>query len=50
MGNIRFNEPQKKKTGFDVVKSSPKNGEQVRMPGGEGRNKTMEKKNPQFKS
>jgi len=31
VGNIRFNAPQKKKTGFDVVESSPKNGEQVRM-------------------
>ena len=39
VGNIRFNEPQKKKTGFDVVESSPKNGEQVRMPGGKRRKK-----------
>jgi len=42
VGNIRFNEPQKKKTGFDVVKSSPKNGEQVHMPG--GKKKEGEKK------
>lgn len=47
VGNIRFNEPQKKKTGFDVLKSSPKNGEQVRMPGGRetrtGKNKNKKK-------
>jgi len=38
VGNIRFRTPEKK-TGFDVVESSPKNGEQVRMPGGKRRKK-----------
>ena len=49
-GEHKVQRTPEKKTGFDVVKSSPKNGGQVRMPGGEGRNKTMEKKYPQFKS
>ena len=51
-GEHKVQRTPEKKTGFDVLKSSPKNGEQVRMPGGRetrtGKNKN--KKKPQLKS